>query len=252
MSNSLPADELQQCATRIDASIRNVFQCLEAMAGEVVAIWERLQATDARPTSKDLRALQPCIQDNLGEGAPCRMHGTGVVLEPGELADQEMYLEWWYHGRGGKVVPLSLNLNSRSERFYNYLNMPWFSRPRDTGMPSVEGPFVDLYGTDLYILAFSVPIVVNGRFIGVAAADIALQEFEPVLLRSLMRLGNEALVVNGEGRVVAANTANWFVGDMARQALGRGDGQARVLELLGSSSHWAVIERPVSRLQRFH
>lgn len=246
MFSEISADAFQQCAARIDASIRNVFQRLGEMAAEVQAIWAEHQAIGRAPDAKALAALRPRIQSNL-DCSQCPMHGTGVVLEPGVLADRDMYLEWWYHGRGGKVVPLALNFNSRSERFYNYLNMPWFSRPRSTGLPAVEGPFVDLYGTDLYILAFSVPILVQGRFIGVAAADIALQEFEPVLLRSLMRLGNEALVVNAEGRVVAANTANWFAGDMARQALGRGEGQARVLELLGSSSHWSVIERPVSR-----
>ncbi|MCP8465388.1 cache domain-containing protein [Pseudomonas sp. ZM23] len=61
--------------------------------------------------------------------------------------------------------------------------MPWFARPRSTGRPSVVGPSVDLYGTDLYILVFFVPIQVDGRFIGVAGADIALHEFEAVLLR---------------------------------------------------------------------
>ncbi|SDI06291.1 cache domain-containing protein [Pseudomonas panipatensis] len=247
MLPELPADELQQCAARIDASIRNVFQRLDEMAAEVVTTWERLQAQGRRPSSRDLSALRPRIQGNLRR-EDCRMHGTGVVLEPGELADQDMFLEWWYHGEGDKIVPLRLNFNRHSERFYNYLNMPWYAQPRSSGQPSVEGPFVDLYGTDLYILAFSIPILVRGRFVGVAAADIALQEFEPVLLRNLMRLGNEALVVNGEGRVVAANTANWFVGDMARQGLGRDEGQARVLALLGSSSHWSVIERPVSRM----
>lgn len=245
MSSEQPTDELQRCAQRIDASIRNVFQRLDELAGEVEGIWRVLAEEGKRPSSKDLGALRPRIQHDLTDDGT-RLHGTGVVIEPGELADQEMYLEWWYHGRGDKVVPMSLNFNRRSESFYNYLNMPWFSRPRASGQPSVVGPFVDLYGTDLYILAFSVPIQVDGRFIGVAAADIALHEFEGVLLGSLMQMGHEALVVNGEGRVVAANTANWFTGDLARRLLGR-DGQGREQELAASFSHWAVIERPQAR-----
>lgn len=245
MSSEKPTDELQRCASRIDASIRNVFQRLDELAGEVVDTWRQLEAEGRRPSSRDLGGLRPRIQHDLSAD-DTRVHGTGVVIEPGELADQDMYLEWWYHGRGDKVVPMSLNFNRRSESFYNYLNMPWFARPRSSGKPSVVGPFVDLYGTDLYILAFSVPIHVDGRFIGVAAADIALHEFEAVLLRSLMQMGNEALVVNGEGRVVAANTANWMAGDLARRSLGR-EGQERTAELAESFSHWSVIERPLSR-----
>jgi len=242
------ADDLQQCATRIDASIRNVFQRLEAMAAEVQAIWRAAAQRGATPVARDFAALRPRIQRNLA-CSQCRMHGTGVVLEPGALADRDMFLEWWYQGPGGRAVQLALSFDRRSEHFYDYPDMPWYSRPRSTGRPSVEGPFVDLYGTDLYILAFSIPIQVDGRFVGVAAADIAVQAFEPVLLRNLLRLGNEALVVNAEGRVVAANTANWFVGDMARQALGDGQEQPRVQALLASSSLWSVVERPVSRQQ---
>lgn len=59
-------------------------------------------------------------------------------------------------------------------------------------------------------------------------------------------MGNWALVVNGEGRVLAADTANWIAGDLARRSLGR-EGQERVAELAESFSHWSVIERPLNR-----
>lgn len=246
MSLDAQADQLSVCAMHIDASIGNQFAQLNRLAEAVVAIWNRLQAEGCKPTTRDLGALRPMIQASLQQESSC-IHGTGVVLEPGELADQEMYLEWWCRAPAGKVTPMLLNLNRRSESFYNYQSMPWFSRPRDTGQQWVEGPFVDLYGADQYIMAFSVPIHVEGRFVGVAAADIALHEFERVLLAGLMRMDKEALIVNAEGRVVACNTANWLVGDMARQVLVRDDSRSRVLALAESSAHWSLIERSVSR-----
>jgi C4-dicarboxylate-specific signal transduction histidine kinase len=121
--------------------------------------------------------------------------------------------------------------------------MPWFSKPRSSGQSWVDGPFVDLYGADLYILAFSVPILLEGRFVGVAVADVAMQDFERVLLSSLLRLDREALIINGEGRVLAANTPHWSTGEMARSI-----GQQRVLELEGAA-RWALVEcTPSSRL----
>ena len=103
MFSEISADAFQQCAARIDASIRNVFQRLGEMAAEVQAIWAEHQAIGRAPDAKALAALRPRIQSNL-DCSQCPMHGTGVVLEPGVLADRDMYLEWWYHGRGGKVA----------------------------------------------------------------------------------------------------------------------------------------------------
>jgi hypothetical protein len=246
MSLDVQADQLSVCATHIDASIGNLFAQLNLLAGEVVAIWSRLQEEGRKPTARDLAALRPMIQANLQQERSY-VHGTGVVLEPGELADQEMFLEWWCRAQAGKVTPMMLNFNRRSESFYNYQSMPWFSRPRETGKQWVEGPFVDLYGADQYIMAFSVPIHVEGRFVGVAAADISLHEFERVLLAGLMRMDNEALIVNAEGRVVACNTANWLVGDMARQNFACRDNGSRVRALVGPSAGWSLIERPVCR-----
>ncbi|EJM47858.1 hypothetical protein PMI28_05749 [Pseudomonas sp. GM48] len=56
----------------------------------------------------------------------------------GELADQELFLEWFYRPSSGNVAPMMLNFNRQSESFYNYQSMPWFTRPKLTGEASVE------------------------------------------------------------------------------------------------------------------
>ncbi|OYT95909.1 MAG: histidine kinase [Pseudomonas sp. PGPPP3] len=234
MTTQIPADSLQICATRIDASIRNVFAQLDELAGELRDLWLRLQAEGRRPSSRDLRALAPLINTTLAEHN--WLCGTGVVLEAGELSDRELHLEWHSHGADGRPTPMPLNVNRQSERFYNYQKMPWFNTPRSSGQPWVDGPFVDLYGADLYILAFSLPILLDGRFIGVAVADVAMQDFERVLLSNLLRLDREAVIINGEGRVLAANTAHWCTGEMIRSF-----GQQRTLQLEGAA-RWALVE----------
>lgn len=241
MTTQIPADSLQICATRIDASIRNVFEQLDELAGGLRDLWLRLQAEGRRPNSRDLRELAPLINTRLAEHA--WLCGTGVVIEPGELSDRELHLEWHSHDADGRPAPMPLNVNRQSERFYNYQNMPWFSTPRSSGQPWVDGPFVDLYGADLYILAFSVPILLDGRFIGVAVADVAMQDFERVLLANLLRLDRDAVIINGEGRVLAANTPHWSTGERVRNMA-----QQRVLQLEGAA-RWALVEcTPSSQL----
>ncbi|WP_271408613.1 cache domain-containing protein [Pseudomonas sp. Q1-7] len=246
MPAELLRDELNECASRIDVSICNVFSQLMVLADEVTHTWKRLGAEGRKPTSKDLACLKPKIDTHLlAERTP--VHGTGVVIEPGELADQEMYLEWWRMGASGKVIPMTLNFNRRSESYYNYQSMPWFSRPRESGRNIVVGPYVDLYGADMYILTFSMPIYVDGRFVGIAGADIALHRFERVLLSSLMKMEHEALIVTEEGRVVAANTANFTVGEMAHHAFNRAEVDCRIIELGDAAAHWSLIQRPYQR-----
>ncbi|OOG14701.1 cache domain-containing protein [Pseudomonas sp. C9] len=234
-------DELGQCAQRLEDIFCKVFAQLNTLAEEVVTVWNALDAEGKKPTSKDLAFLQPTIEERLS-GNDNYIHGTGVVLEPGELADQELFLEWFYRPSSGKVAPMMLNFNRQSESFYNYQGMPWFTRPKLTGEASVEGPFVDLYGTELYILAFSVPIFAGGHFVGVAAADIALHEFDQLLTRCLLRMKNEAFIINGEGRIVAANSANWFVGNMASRPAA-----AKVHKLKPLSIEWSLVELQVPR-----
>jgi hypothetical protein len=159
-----------------------------------------------------------------------------------------MHLQWWCRTQKEAIQPLKLNLNSRSDRFYDYLHMPWYTRPQQTRRPSIEGPFVDLYGTEQYIVAFSLPIFFDDRFIGVAAADISLHSLEPLLVRSLMRISNEALLLNAEGRVLAANTSSWLAGDLIRDSLNQDKEHSRVLSLIDTSSYWSVVERPAPRI----
>ncbi|WP_033328399.1 hypothetical protein [Streptomyces yerevanensis] len=51
--------------------------------------------------------------------------------------------------------------------------------------------------------------------------------FEQIVVSSLKHLGGEAVVITSEGRVLAANTPTWAVGEMARELLGHEAGVER-------------------------
>lgn len=82
-------------------------------------------------------------------------------------------------------------------------------RPRRTGSRHVAGPYVDVHGTDGYMLTFTVPMEVDGRFLGVAGADVLVTRFESVVLG---RLGRHAVLANEEGRVVVSTSSRWITG----------------------------------------
>lgn len=229
------------CIERLNAALFGVFANLNALSDEVQRIWRLCDEQQRKPSSRDLALLRELIDAQLLGRGTCA-HGSGVVVEPGELSDQPMYLEWWRLAGADKTLPLMLNFNQRSESFYNYLNMPWFTGPRETGKAAVEGPYVDLYGADMYVLTFTLPIFFEGRFIGVAGADLPLHQIERVLISSLMRLPHEALLVSAEGRVIAANTAEWSTGDLATRIM-RDDG-AECFPLDNDLLGWQLICLP--------
>ncbi|RHW20016.1 cache domain-containing protein [Pseudomonas jilinensis] len=238
--------ELQDCISRIDVSISNIFAQIDILAREVCAIWQQQGSPGKAPAARDLKSLRPLIDSHLAAPRSC-LQGTGVVLEPNVLQDQEMYCEWRHLTTNGRIAPLDLNFNRSSDSYYNYRDMPWFTRPRSTGQRVVIGPYIDLYGQDTYILTFAQPLNVDGRFIGIAGADIALGRFERILVSGLLKMSHEAFIVTDEGRVVAANTANWTAGELARHAMSRSENHCTVVDLGEQASHWALVQRPCIR-----
>lgn len=145
--------------------------------------------------------------------------GAGLVAAPGALGGAGHWMEWWHRGRGGDgpVRRLEAVLDPAADDFYDYTRLPWFAVPRDTGSRHVTGPYVDTLCTTEYTLTFTVPLLARGReFLGVVGADIVVGWLERRLLPLLHRAAGPAALVNGEGRVVAANRADLVAGSVLR------------------------------------
>lgn len=231
---------LDQCVTRINTAIASIFRQIDTIHQAVTHLLQPLSHQGIQPKSSDLSTLKSLVSSQLTQGQAC-IQGNGVVFAPNVFADREMCCEWWHKSTGNRLAPLPLNFNQNSENYYNYLKMQWFSKPRETAESAVVGPYVDLYGQDMYILTFSRPIHIDGEFVGIAGADIALHKLENILIAGLMQMTDEALIITREGRVVAANTANWCAGDMAKPLLARDNPRHQIIELKETLSHWSLI-----------
>ncbi|MFF3448441.1 cache domain-containing protein [Streptomyces sp. NPDC002667] len=224
---STPPTGIVRCSESVQAAVESVFSALAVLEAAARA---RLSATVGKgrnPGTSDIAALRPAIQALLREQGE-RFNGAGVVMAPDALADAAYHLEWWQHRAGEKAPrPLRLNLDPLTESFYDYTFKPWFVIPRDEGHGTVMGPYVDLHCAGLYILTFTRPLTVHGEFVGVVGADVPMTAFEQIVVPPLKRLGGESVVITSEGRVLAANTPTWAVGEMARTLLSRDAGVER-------------------------
>lgn len=208
--------------THEPAEFRAVLDALnEYLDRELVPLGELAEELSAtiEPASvgsladSDLTPLVPRIQGVLA-AAPDFV-GFGFAAAAGVMRDGDHYL-LWYQRRESGLRRLNLNLAEGDPELYEYFDTEWFTGAERLQAPAIHGPYVDYAGADFLVLTAAVPVLVDGRFVGVAGADIDPHRVEQSLVRMLSALPGEAVVVNDDRSVLAANSARWMPGERVR------------------------------------
>ena len=196
--------------------IERVFATVEDLHRETLACHEGALARGEALTEEDVHGLAPGIVARLREPDQVAV-GLGLILEPGLLPTHPLRIEWWQWSTTlDEPVRMEFDLRPDSIGFYDYASTDWFAVPRRTRERHVVGPYVDVHGTDRYLLTLTVPIESGGEFLGVAGGDVPLTVFETTILS---HTGDaEAAVVNREGRVVLSTSSRWITGSLVSRA----------------------------------
>ncbi|MDQ0736548.1 cache domain-containing protein [Arthrobacter agilis] len=141
--------------------------------------------------------------------------GAGAIFATEAIRSKDGGLEWWIRREHG-IEKLEFDLRPGGERFYDYQNMPFFAAANRTGEQTAWGPYVDYLGMDEYILTFSAPIQLEGKFAGVAGCDIRIRTLEAILMPTLRAIPGNAALLNAGGRVVVGNSGAHLVGERVR------------------------------------
>ncbi|SEE23746.1 hypothetical protein SAMN05216532_7446 [Streptomyces sp. 2231.1] len=211
---TLGTDTETWVAAQVGGELEAVFEAVAATRADTAALLGRATTDGRRPVSADLAALRPGLHLRLTREE--LVSGAGFVVAPGLLADVPAWLEWWQSNADGEVRPLVLDLDPGHSAYSDYTHWDWFALPRDTGRRAVAGPYVDYLCSDEYSLTLSEPVCVQGRFAGVAAADVYLRHFEAAVLPLLRRLGRPARLVNARGRVAASTDPAHLAGSLTK------------------------------------
>jgi hypothetical protein len=200
-------------AQRVSRLVEGVFTSIRGVRDEFWRIC--LAATNRQLRSGDLGELTPLLLRHLDSHAGL-VSGIGVVVAPDLLADAPRWLEWWCSGPQGKPFRLQLGLDPDSFDFYDYASADWFAGPRRGSPRSIVGPYVDYSGANDYILTLSVPAHLAGTFLGIAGADLLVDELEKHLRPITQALRRHAVLVTAEGRIIASTSPRRFVGSLLR------------------------------------
>lgn len=214
MSDTRRDTDLTRAARVIEDIVEDIFATLRRGAAEAEQLWSRLADASGTVITTDLAALRPLIEARLN--ANSFFDGAGMVVDPSALRGVPGYQEWWRPTGDGGYEFLDVN-SSFGEEPYDYTTMSWFLGA-SRGHDSVRGPYVDLAGSDLYVLTFAVPARYRERFIGASAADITVSAFEGLAITELSALDTEVVVVNSAGRVVMSNSPDYSAGERMRAA----------------------------------
>lgn len=205
-------DTLQRAADLVADYFRSSIAVLEENAPRIGA--RLASALDAKHlTSTKLDELVDPIADDIFSRVDIPAYGAGFVAETGLLSDSSHYLAWWQGSDRKKLVLAAQSVNK--ERI-DYSGLEWFRVPQQTKATHVAGPYVDYLCSDEYTITIATPVYIDGRFTGVAAFDVLIDEVEASLTPRLEELGVDIALVNGVGRVVISTNPAHATGDALR------------------------------------
>lgn len=148
-------------------------------------------------------------------------HGLGVIAEVGVVPGHPYWLDWWQRTEAGNLERDTRHvMDPHRDDFYDYESREFIAHPRKDLLPWATGPYVDHGGVDDYLVTVSVPIVREGRFLGVAATDLLVASLEGTFAPWLAGTENPCLLLNAEERVIISNALTHHVGEVVREASG--------------------------------
>jgi hypothetical protein len=160
---------------------------------------------------EDLVALRPVIFNILATRRGL-VAGSGVIMTPGVLRDAPHWLEWWWTTPAGTPEALRINLDPNAPDFFDYTTADWYATPARTLGRWVSGPYVDYVCTNAYTITLTTPVRVDGRLLGMSAADVLISSLEQRVLPVLTAIPHPVVLASGDGRVIASNSPHWAPG----------------------------------------
>ncbi len=148
------------------------------------------------------------------------MLGMGFLPHPDVLP--QFSVRWWYNSGTAATTESPLRAlavvnQPQAMDFYDTLSTEWWQNAANSSEPAVSGPFVDISGTNAYVVTFSQAVRFDGELLGVVAADVTVAALQALCQNTLLDLPRPTSVVNHEGMVIATNAGTLLgsVVDMA-------------------------------------
>ncbi|MCV7226971.1 hypothetical protein [Mycolicibacterium komossense] len=227
------SQEIEELAIEVASRIDSVVNKLNVLAGNV---------SSARQDFEYLAsATRQMLEDGGSAGA---LAGAGYAVSYLD-SGRPPAMVWWVH-RGDTTVERSHSVDPDSESFYDYAALRWFRTARDSGLPTLSGPFIDAWGADDYTVTVSLPVPGPSGPQGVVAADVDVRRFTESLTADLRRISVPLALVNESDRVVVSTVPVLSTGLPIQSRADQSRTQSPVLQRFPVSTYgWSVVSLAV-------
>ncbi|MBR9882805.1 MAG: methyl-accepting chemotaxis protein [Oceanospirillales bacterium] len=175
-----------------------------------------------------------------GEDAFSRSLGAGTNISTGR------FTPYWTRTRDGDINVQALVEYDSAEKHPNGVAKGgWYQGPKSTGRESIIGPLpYVVQGKQVWLATMSVPIMVNGEFLGVVGTDYDLdfvQEISQRVDRALFDGQGEVAIVTDQGLLIAESEDPSAIGGHFKTVMG--DKWQEGLAKIKESSNWVDHDR---------
>lgn len=200
-------DAREALIAQFDEFVDGIFSPLEAWLPRLRAqLSERLShgtLTGAQLTTMTERDAHAVL-----ESTDRPLYGAGFCATEVIVAEGNP-LAWW---QGPDRSLLASSTFGPGQATIDLQRLEWFRVPAETLQGHIAGPFVDYLCSNEITLTASIPVLLEGEFVGVLCADVLVASIEDLLLPLLAQLEGAALV-NSSGRVVVSAHTGYETGD---------------------------------------
>jgi methyl-accepting chemotaxis protein len=204
--------------------------------GEVNAIL--LKVLQQNP---ELNGTYTCWEPNAFDGRDEDFR-TG---KDGNNAATGRFTPYWTRDEQGNIAVQPLVEYDTMDKHPNgVLKGGWYIRPRETLTESVLDPFpYVVQGKKVWLTTLSVPIIVDGKFQGVAGTDFNLnfvQDLSEKVDRQVYEGKGQVTIVSNAGLVVADSEKPQWIGQHVKSALT--EGWREILEIVQAGKRSAALD----------
>ncbi|WP_213663452.1 methyl-accepting chemotaxis protein [Stutzerimonas stutzeri] len=168
----------------------------------------------------DFNGTYSCWEPDAIDGQDALFAGT----QNGNNEQTGRFTPYWTRGTDGKIAVQPLVEYDTMDKHPNgVLKGGWYIGPKENRRESVLGPLPYIVqGKQVWLATLSVPIVVNGRFMGVAGTDYNLdfvQKISQEVSGKLFDGQGEVAIISDQGLVVAESRHPNLIGEHFKQVL---------------------------------
>jgi len=212
-SGGTRADRSAAALGRVSRIVEPVFEVASEIAAHLVICAEKAARLQVSLTVDHLSAMDRVLTRLVVEQQQL-ITGAGVAMAPNTLTDAELWMQWWVHEPSGPVQ-LRPQLDPGTPGYYNYPSAVWFSQTAQDLAPHLAPPHFDDGGTDAWMVTATVPVIVQGRLLGLACAELTLERMNSLVTPALLAIPAPAALVSPEGLVVASTHPDLLPGATA-------------------------------------